>query len=241
MIGSLIRSVMSRFLLILFILVSLPFLILFLLIPRNYLLKSKFFFWCEHLFHRFVFKTAWVPITFKGTENMISEPAIYVGNHQSSADIPLAGYLMNKHPHVWMSWAELKKSPLLRFVLPKVSILVDMSTSTSGMRSIRQAISLLQQLPVHVIIFPEGGRFNDGTVHKFYKGFSLIAKKTGRPVVPFYIEGVSKVYPPGSFIVRYHPITVTVGQPMRIQEQETDQEFTDRVHQWFVAQSKGSA
>lgn len=186
------------------------------------------------MFHMAVLKLSLLPIRFKGQAHLSSEPAIIVANHQSSFDIPLVGYLMRGYPHIWLSMAALQKSPLLRFILPKVSILVDMSTPVKGMRALVEAIEFAKTHPSHLIIFPEGGRFTDGTVHKFYAGFAAIAQKTGRPVVPIYIHGVNKVYPPGSFIVHYYPVTVTVGLPMVFHENESEDAFKDRVQQWFV-------
>jgi len=88
------------------------------------------------------------------------------------------------------------------------------------------------------MIFPEGGRYTDGTVHDFYGGFVILAKKTGRPVVPVRIFGVHKVYPPDTFWVQKYPITVVVGKPFVYQEGDTDQAFKDRVYQWFIEQKE---
>jgi 1-acyl-sn-glycerol-3-phosphate acyltransferase len=188
-----------------------------------------------------VLKIAWLPITYIGREHIPHEPVIFVVNHQSSFDVPLIGYLMNKKPHVWLALAILRNSLMLRFVLPKVSILVDMSSPASGLRTLRQAISFVSENPANVIIFPEGGRFTDNTIHPFVSGFALISRKAGRPVVPVLIKGVNKVYPPGSFMVYSHPIVVTVGPVMRVTEQETDDAFKDRVYQWFVTHNQESA
>jgi 1-acyl-sn-glycerol-3-phosphate acyltransferase len=88
------------------------------------------------------------------------------------------------------------------------------------------------------MIFPEGTRRTDGKVHEFYAGFVTLAKKTGRPVVPVRIFGVNEVYPPEQFWIHYCPIKVVVGEPMVIGETEDDESFKNRVHAWFLAQTK---
>jgi len=237
MFSTLIRTLFGRFIFILFLLFCAPFFLIFLCMPRSWLLQSHFFGWCEYWFYRIVLKISLLPITYTGLEH-VSHPAIIVGNHQSSFDVPLVGVLLNAKPHVWLSLAELRNSIFLRFILPKVSILVDMSSPANGVKTLREAITLLQEKPLSVVIFPEGGRFTDGHVHSFYSGFALIAGKTKLPVVPVYINGVQKAYPPGSFMIHSSPITVTIGAPFSMQEGESEDAFKDRVYQWFKEQEK---
>jgi len=108
----------------------------------------------------------------------------------------------------------------------------------TGMRSLLEIIKVLVDRPHHCMIFPEGGRYTDGKIHDFYPGFGILARKMGRPVVPVYIRGAQKVYPPNVFLIHYYPIDVVVGKPFFIQEDETEQEFRDRVRAWFCEQEK---
>ena len=71
-------------------------------------------------------------------------------------------------------------------------------------------------------------------------GFSVIAKKTKSPVVPVLIKNAYKAYPPGSFYLRYVPITVIVGKPFMIEQDESDDAFTQRVRSWFLQHNKES-
>jgi 1-acyl-sn-glycerol-3-phosphate acyltransferase len=89
----------------------------------------------------------------------------------------------------------------------------------------------------HVILFPEGGRFNDGTVHDFLRGFAIIARKTGRPVIPIYMPYNGRVYPPQSFWIYWHKLKAVIGKPFVLQDNETDEAFIARVHGWFEQQA----
>ena len=118
-----------------------------------------------------------------------------------------------------------------------MAVLVDTSTPMKGMRSLLQAIAIAKEHNAHIIIFPEGGRFSDGTVHDFFGGFAILAKRIGRSVVPVYVHGINKVYPPGAFLVHWHQVTVVIGEPFTMQEDEHEDVFKQRVYQWFIDQA----
>ena len=103
MIGPLLRTLFSRFLLLLLILVGALPMLIFLMLPKHWLYDSKLFFWFGDIFCKAVVKVTLLPITFIGKENIPQEPAIFAANHQSSLDIPLVGSLLNGQPHVWLA------------------------------------------------------------------------------------------------------------------------------------------
>lgn len=234
-----VMSIMAYILIGIAILVlAIPWLF-FLLMPKTWLYRSK-------LFYRYVYSAYWLiskctllRIKVVGAEHIPSEPAIIAANHQSALDIPLVGVVCRGKPHLWLAWSELWDRISLRFFLATMAFPLDITSPHKALRSLVKALNTVQDYHLHAIIFPEGGRFTDGKIHDFYAGFVILVKKTGRPLVPVYIDNAYKVYPPGAFIINRYPIQVTVGQPMTIQEGESDDAFKDRVYQWFVKQSKG--
>lgn len=216
-----------------------PLTFLFML-PARYRYDNKLLFWLGDLFYRLVIKSIFIPVKVLGTENLPKEPAIFVANHQSSLDIPLLGMLVHGVPHVWLATNYLLKSPILRFVLPRMAVLVDMETPRTAMRSLLKIIALTNNHHRHIMIFPEGGRYIDGKVHAFLGGFSLLAKELNRPVVPVYIHNVNKVYPPHSFLIHNYPVTVVVGKPFLYTEEQDEKHFKQQVYQWFVDQQEES-
>lgn len=232
------RTLFSRF--VLFILMAIyfvPFLIL-LILPRAWGFETKFYYWMEYIFCWIVLKSAFIPISYSGLENIPHEPAIIVANHQSSLDIPLIITVLRGRPHVWTAMKYLMGSPILRFILPKIAVLVDTSSPMAGMRTLLAVIKRVNGTHTDVVIFPEGGRFGDGKIHDFFAGFVILAKKMNRPVVPIFIKGVREVYAPDSFWVNYEPMSITVGKPLIKGENEQDEIFHDRVYHWFVEQNK---
>jgi len=237
MIGTILRTLLSRLLLILVMILFFVPVVIFMLLPQRIRYESRFFFWLTRLFYTTVLRTAMLPIKYIGREHIPTQPSIIAANHQSSFDIPLVGQLANGDAHVWLAMAELRKSPLLRFILPRMAVLVDTATPMKGMRSLLQAMAIAKEHKAHIMIFPEGGRFTDGRVHDFFGGFATLAKRMERSVVPVYIHGINKVYPPGAFLVHWHPVTVVIGKPFTIQEGEDDEIFKQRVYAWFVDQA----
>ncbi|BDC34848.1 1-acyl-sn-glycerol-3-phosphate acyltransferase [Candidatus Dependentiae bacterium Noda2021] len=220
-------------LLLLSIVFALPVLIIVLL-PREYVLGNKVVLWVERVFYYLALKCTLVPVRYKGHRYVPAEPAVIVANHQSSLDIPLVGSAMNGFSHVWMAMSDLLKSPVLRVLLLRTAVMVDMSSPMKGMRSLIEAIKVINNKHMHVIIFPEGQRHTDGQVHDFFGGFVILAKKTGRPVVPIRIFNASKVYSPTAWLAQFAPITVVIGEPMHMEPEESDQAFKERVFDWFI-------
>lgn len=237
-IAVIIHTIVSYFLLLCACLILfIPALFLFLM-PRRWRFKSKLFSGFLYWAYWLALKCTLVPIVFKGLENIPVQSAIIAANHQSTLDIPLVGVLLRSHPHIWLAWSELFERPFHYFLLSRIALPIDVASPLKAMRSLANAVEIVRENDMHAIIFPEGGRFTDGQIHDFFAGFVMLAKKAERPVVPVKIFDAYKVYPPHTFFAYWYPITVVVGKPMYIKEDETDEAFKDRVHQWFVEQSE---
>ena len=231
-----VRTLVSRFFLFLIMFLYLIPFLLVLVLPKKWFRESTLFFTCTYFFYWLVLKASFLRFNFIGRHNIPDEPSIIIANHESSLDIPIIGYLLNKHPHTWLATTWLMKSPILRFILPQLAILVDTSSAIKGMRSLLQVIKEVNGTRQHIVIFPEGGRFTDGKVHDFFSGFVILAKKMGRPVVPIKIFNLNKVYPPNSFLVYDYPVKAIVGEPFIKGDREDDASFKKRVHDWFIEQ-----
>lgn len=234
---TLLRTLVSRFLIIVLMAVYIPFFIAIALIPKEKLFKSRLFYFFGDIMYRLSLKCTLLPITFVGKENIPTDrPVIFAANHQSSLDIPLLGVLLTGRPHAWLAMSELMNSPILRWIA-KAAVLVDTSSPLKSTKSLLKAIKLTSENKnMSIMIFPEGRRYIDGNVHDFFSGFVILAEKTGLPVVPVRIFGVNKAYPPKSFLIHWAPIKVVVGKPFVHQEGEDYEAFKNRVYDWFIQQ-----
>lgn len=138
---------------------------------------------------------------------------IVASNHGSAADIGaiLAGLPLDI---CWVAKDSLLKIPFLGWHLNRVHIpIARKSVGGSqkflelGARRIRDGAS--------VTIFPEGTR-NRGSepLLPFKKGTFLLARASGRPVLPVAIIGAKDVWPPSAWVPRPGPITLRIGQPV---------------------------
>ena len=238
MLGDVIRTLILRLIFLLLMMVFAVPIVILLLLPERWRYDSWYARWLRYFFYKAILYGSCLPISVVGKEHITDQPTIFVANHQSSLDIPLVGSLLGTFPHVWLATNWLLRSIIYRWTLPRVTVVIDMSNPTEGMRSLVRAIHMINNQHRHVVIFAEGGRYADGEIHDFYGGFVILAKKTGRPVIPVLIQGAHKVYPKGAFLIHYYPIHVIVGEPLVMRVDETTQEFKDRVYQWFVMKNK---
>ncbi len=232
------HTLLSRFLLLLVLLLGLPIVFLMIILPQRYRYQSRIIFWSINFFYWCVIRALFAPISFEGRDNIPDGPVIFAANHSSSIDIPLVGLLTRGKPHAWLAKEDLMSSKLLKWVLPRLAILVDVKSREKAMRSLINLVRLVKGKNIDVMIFPEGTRHPDDKVHKFYGGFVTLSKMLNRPVIPVHISGANRVYPPETFWIISYPIKVLVGKPFTIQEGETDEAFKDRVHRWFIEQSE---
>lgn len=207
-------------------------------LPLKYRLDNRVFFRLLDWFYTWITYASLNPVTIHGKENLPKEPVIFAANHESAFDIPVVGSLCNGYPHVWLVLAYYVDTPVLGFFIKRMFVPVDRDVPEKAALSLRRVIKFIQSGNRHLIIFPEGTRNNDKKIHEFYEGFALIAKRTGRPVIPVYMPTTGIIYPVDSFYVYSAPLDVFVGKPMRMKEDETEGAFGRRVRDWFVDQNK---
>ena len=241
-IGLIVRNLFCRLLLIVIVLIFFIPIVIFICIPQRYRYNYPILFYPIHWFYVAILKGSLLPITYKGLENIPKDrPVIFVANHQSTLDIPLLGVLSKGVPHVWLAKAELMDSIFIRWIVPLISVLVDVSSPRESMLSLRKILNVVNNHYRNLMIFPEGTRHTDGKIHEFFSGFVILAKKLQRPVVPVCMIGIDKAYPPETFWVYIYPITVIVGKPFTYEADDTDEAFKKRVHDWFIEQMEQNA
>lgn len=155
-------------------------------------------------------------LTVRGSENIPAEgPVIVASNHTAHMDPPYLSQIMDRQLHM-MAKEELFKVPVLgRYIRALAAFPVKRGTADRA--ALREAVDRLKS--GHVLgIFPEGTRSPDGTLGQAEKGFALIARQTGVPIVPVAIVGTNRILPKGAKFARRHHVTITVGVPFTAQE-----------------------
>lgn len=210
-----------------------PFLCICLVVPKKYRF-NRVLFCILALIYRIIAYSLLVPIKITGRGNIPQEPCIIAANHQSFIDTPVLGLIVGVHPHLWLALDHYAQKPLLGCIIRRLAIVVNQENSRAAAQAVINALSLAEKAQAHILIFPEGGRYNDEQVHQFFSGVALLAKKTKRPIIPVYMPSNGGVLPIGSYTVNFMPISVIIGKAEYYSEQETHEQFNARLHKWFI-------
>jgi 1-acyl-sn-glycerol-3-phosphate acyltransferase len=135
---------------------------------------------------------------------------LIAANHASYLDIPILGCGMFRR--AWfMGRTDLFSGPaawLMRHMgwIPIRRERVDRTAFEEAIRRVKAGQA--------VVIYPEGGRSEDGRLQPGKPGVGIIVAATDCPVVPAYLGGTYDVLPPGAKWFRLRPIRVIFGAPI---------------------------
>ena len=151
-------------------------------------------------------------ITVRGGENIPARgPVLLAVNHRAYMDPPYLAMVTKRQLHL-MAKEELFKIPVFGpYIRAMGAFPVKRGAADRG--AIRQAMDELKA--GHVLgIFPEGTRADPGTLLPAERGFALIAKQTGIPIVPIALEGTDRVHPKHAKRLHRAHVTATIGRPV---------------------------
>jgi 1-acyl-sn-glycerol-3-phosphate acyltransferase len=80
----------------------------------------------------------------------------------------------------------------------------------------------------NLILFPEGGRSEDGWLQEMKPGAAFVAARTGRPLVPLWITGTEHLLPKGAKRLKLGRVDVLIGDPLYPLEGEGPRELHAR-------------
>lgn len=124
------------------------------------------------------------------------ETYVFVSNHQSQIDIPACAVSTN-HIFKFLAKDELRKIPLLGYIISNLYIMVDRSSMRARVLSMQKMEATLTE-GISVWIYPEGTR-NKSTepLGPFFDGAFQLAIASQRPIAVLTIIGTSKILPSG--------------------------------------------
>lgn len=80
-----------------------------------------------------------------------------------------------------------------------------------------------------LIVFPEGTRSPDGSIHEFKAGLYHIARaRPEAPLVPIYLQNLNRILPKGDALPVPLIASIAVGAPLRLQDGEAKASFLAR-------------
>lgn len=150
---------------------------------------------------------------------------IVAANHTSYLDPPLIAAALKRRP-TFIAKASLFKIPVFGPIINTYSIGVNREGPTPS--TLKRAVRILKKDGL-LVIFPEGGRSQDGRLMALKRGVGLMAALTGVAVVPAYIRGAHKALPVGARFPRPYKIKIIFGKPIIKMHHETEAHYEKRV------------
>jgi 1-acyl-sn-glycerol-3-phosphate acyltransferase len=155
-------------------------------------------------------------VTVLGREHLTGDPGVYVCNHLSYMDTPV---LFSSLPFQFRIVArhDLWKLPFIGWWLDRSGqVAVDVSNPRASIASLISAVKTLKtRMPL--VIFPEGGRTQDGKLAKFMNGPAFMAIRAQLPVIPMALIGTYELLPIHTNTIHRVPVTLAVGAPIETQ------------------------
>jgi 1-acyl-sn-glycerol-3-phosphate acyltransferase len=136
----------------------------------------------------------------------IKGKAIIISNHVSMWD-PLLISVVFHRQIFWMGKIELFKNWIARLFFHIVKAF-PVRRGEGDLAAIRHAFRLLRDGKLFGI-FPEGTRIKTGKLRQFEPGTSMIALKSGAPIVPMYLKGTYKLF---------RRMKVIIGEPISLSD-----------------------
>jgi 1-acyl-sn-glycerol-3-phosphate acyltransferase len=189
---------------------------------------------CARIWSRMILWTARVRLRVTGLENIRPDvPYVLCVNHQSHMDIPI---VLAALPFQFRFAAkkQLFRYPFLGWHLRRSGhVPIDRENPHAAVKSLRDAADRLKQ-GTPIVIFPEGGTSQDGTIKPFKGGGFMLATRSEAEAIPITIRGSRAVLVPRTYHVRGGSVEVAVGGPIASRGLSTT-ELANRVREEIVA------
>ena len=158
-------------------------------------------------------------LSIRGTEHFPREaPFIMVANHSSHLDaLALAEGLPWRFRHVAFPIAAgdvFFETGAASFFAAMMLNALPMWRKRCGLHDLQELRKRLVDQPAVYILFPEGTRSRDGTMGSFKLGIGMLVASSNVPVVPCYLEGAHRAFPPRATCPRPYPLTLRIGAPL---------------------------
>jgi 1-acyl-sn-glycerol-3-phosphate acyltransferase len=164
---------------------------------------------------RSLLRIASVRVRVEGLEKIApGQPCVFASNHLSYMDTPV---VLTHIPAEFrfMAKSGLFQIPFLGTHLAQAGhIPVHLDDPRAAIKTLSQAAETVRTHGISVLIFPEGGRSEDGNLQPFKDGCAYLAIKAQVPIVPMALIGTRDVLAMGSATFHRAPVTLRIGDPI---------------------------
>ena len=171
----------------------------------------------------------WHRLAISGQRHLPAEPPfVLVANHTSHLDAfvlaaPLSWRLRDRVYPI-AAGDVFFETPLMSAFAAGMLNALPMWRKKCGPHALEQLRQRLIEEPGIYILFPEGTRSRDGTMHPFKAGLGMLVAGTTAPVIPCYLEGCFDALRPEEKWPLPCPIHLHIGEPRVFAEVKNDRE-----------------
>jgi 1-acyl-sn-glycerol-3-phosphate acyltransferase len=170
-----------------------------------------------------VISLVFYPCRVRGKRNVPRKGGfILASNHESNIDPMLLPVVCPRQMR-FMAKDSLFKNPVLGTLI-RMGGGFPVKRGRADRGALTEFLNQLE-LGYPVLIFPQGTRGGQ----KIQAGVGFLAVKSGKFVLPTYIEDTDKVLPPGKTFPARHPVKVVFGKPLKFGPDEDPQVVADKV------------
>jgi 1-acyl-sn-glycerol-3-phosphate acyltransferase len=140
---------------------------------------------------------------------------VFASNHLSYMDTPV---ILTHIPADFRFMAKegLFKIPLMGTHLGQAGhIPVPRENPRAAVKTMTLAADTIRSRNISILIFPEGGRTEDGLMQPFKDGAAYIAIKAGVPIVPVALSGTREILAMHSATFHRGKVTLSIGDPIQ--------------------------
>jgi 1-acyl-sn-glycerol-3-phosphate acyltransferase len=147
---------------------------------------------------------------------------LIVSNHQSFLDPVMLGVKV-KRPMSFLAKSELFSNRFFGWLIRGVNAF-PVRQGEGDIGAVRETIKRLQEGHV-LVMFPEGGRSDDGEVTPMQTGVGLIVRRAGPTVkvVPAAVEGAFQAWSRHRKFFRPWPVRVKYGPPLELSDKKASE------------------
>ncbi len=149
---------------------------------------------------------------------------LIAANHASHLDMGLVKFALGSYGQGMVSLAAqdyfFEGNRWRKAYFENLTNLVPMSRAGSLRQSLRQAGELVDGGKT-VLIFPEGTRSSDGSIHEFKPAVGYLALTHGIDVLPIYLGGTHAALPKGASTLKRRDVCARIGPPLLVQDSAT--------------------
>lgn len=161
-----------------------------------------------------ILRTVGAAVTVEGLDGIdTSKSHVYVVNHLSALDIPVL-YAYLPFQFRILAKKELFRYPFMGWHLRRSGqIPVVLDNPRASFRSLNLAVAAVKK-NMPLVVFPEGGRSEDGQLQVFMGGAFYAAIKAQTEVVPMALVGTYEMLKMNTFHIKPRPVRLLIGSPI---------------------------